>query len=123
MGEDASVFQAVSGTELVVLRFKMTGKSKEAQLRRVLAKYFDEIHGIYSGGDFREESFYPALKRLIEECSELVHSRSKTNVLVLPRRTEAGIPDFRVGKNENVFDIQQGVAIALFVKLPSKTKG
>ncbi len=64
--------------------------------------YFEEIHKIYTGGDFREESFYPALKRLIEECSTIVPVHAGANVLVVPKRTEAGIPDFRIGKNGEI---------------------
>jgi len=36
-------------------------KTERAKLRKVLTTYFEEIHKIYAGGDFREESFYPAL--------------------------------------------------------------
>jgi hypothetical protein len=42
-------------------------KTKKGKLEKALKTYFGEIHGIYTGGNFREESFYPSLKGLTEE--------------------------------------------------------
>jgi len=75
-------------------------KKQENKLKRILIRYFKKIHEIYIGGDFREESFYPELKTLIENCSQLFDTEA--NVLVLPKKKEAGIPDFRIGKNEEI---------------------
>ena len=77
-------------------------KRERDKLEKVFHTYFKEIHTIYTGGDFREESFYPALKGLIEECSRLFQMQAGANVIVLPKRTEAGIPDFRIGKNGEI---------------------
>jgi len=77
-------------------------KTERIKLEKALSIYFKEIHQIYTGSDFREESFYPALKRLIEECAPLFQMQAGTNVLVLPKKSEAGIPDFRVGKNGEI---------------------
>lgn len=77
-------------------------KAERAKLQRSLTTYFKEIHSIYVGGDSREESFYPALKALIEECSQLRSLQAGASVLVAPKKTEAGIPDFRVGKNGEI---------------------
>ena len=77
-------------------------KAERGKLEKAFSTYFKEIHKIYTGGDFREESFYPALKGLIEECSQILPSQTDARVLVLPRRTEAGIPDFRIGKNGEI---------------------
>jgi len=77
-------------------------KTERGKLEKALSSYFKEIHTIYTGGDFREESFYHALKGLIEECSQLVPTQAGANALVLPRKTEAGIPDFRIGKNGEI---------------------
>jgi len=74
-------------------------KTAKNKIEKALKTYFKEIHKIYIEGSFREESFYPALKRLIEECSKLFTKEVGTNVLVLPKKTEIGIPDFRIGKN------------------------
>ena len=77
-------------------------KRERAKLEKAFNTYFKEVHKIYTRGNFREESFYPALKRLIEECSRLFQMQAGANVIVLPKRTEAGIPDFRVGKNGEI---------------------
>jgi len=77
-------------------------KREKAKLERNLRIYFDELCKIYRGGDFREESFYGALKNLIEDCSELFQPEGEANVLVLPKRTEAGIPDFRIDKDGKI---------------------
>ena len=77
-------------------------KKEKAKLERSLRTYFNEIHKIYIGGDFREESFYGVLKKLIEDCSKLLQPQGKANVLVLPRKTGAGIPDFRIDKEGEI---------------------
>ncbi len=77
-------------------------KTEKVKLEKAFSTYFKEIHKIYRNGHFREESFYPALERLIESCSQLSKIETGTSVLVLPRKTKAGIPDFRVGKNGEI---------------------
>jgi hypothetical protein len=77
-------------------------KVEKGKLEKTIGIYFQEIHQIYATGDFREESFYPALKKLIERCSQIRTAHIGTNVLVLPKKTEAGIPDFRIGKNGEI---------------------
>ena len=78
-------------------------KIKKAKLEKAHSNYFKKIHKIYTDGNFREESFYPALKLLIEECSLLFSMNAGANALVLPKQTEVGIPDFRIGKNGEIF--------------------
>jgi very-short-patch-repair endonuclease len=65
--------------------------------------YVQQIAKITKRGDAREESYYSALKDLLEEFS-LRGKRKKTQVTVLPKKTEAGNPDFRVwdGKHSQV---------------------
>jgi len=77
-------------------------KTERAKLGKALSTHFKEIHKIYIGGDFREESFYSSLKRLIEESSQLLQMQAGAGVLVLPKKTEAGIPDFRIDKNGEI---------------------
>ena len=77
-------------------------KTERIKLEKTLASYFKEIHKIYTGGDFREESFYSSLKSLIEECCKLFRIEAEASVLILPKKTEAGIPDFRIGKNGEI---------------------
>jgi len=77
-------------------------KKEKAKLEKFLATYFRDIHKIYTARDFREESFYPSFKQLIEDCSNLFQTQAGLSVLVAPRKTEAGIPDFRIGKNGEI---------------------
>ena len=61
---------------------------------KLLKSYLQSIAEITRQGDAREESYYPALKDLLEA---LAQAQGKTiQVTVLPKRTEAGSPDFRV---------------------------
>ncbi len=77
-------------------------KRQRDKFEKTLSSYIREIHEIYTGGNFREESFYPALKGFIEELSRFFQIQARANVIVLPRRTEVGIPDFRIGKNGEI---------------------
>jgi len=77
-------------------------KTEKVKLKRSLHTYLNELYKIYIGGDFREESFYGVLQRLIEDCSKLFQLQGKANVLVLPKKTEAGIPDFRIDKDGEI---------------------
>ncbi len=65
--------------------------------------YIKKIASITKRGDAREESYYPALAALLEEFSE-TQRKKKAHVTVLPKKTEAGNPDFRVwdGKHSQV---------------------
>jgi hypothetical protein len=65
--------------------------------------YIKKIASITKRGDAREESYYPALAELLEEFSE-TERKKKSHVTVLPKKTEAGNPDFRVwdGKHSQV---------------------
>ncbi|MCK4256152.1 DNA methyltransferase, partial [candidate division WOR-3 bacterium] len=76
--------------------------SEKQKLKRALSSYFKEIHIIYTGGNFREESFYSDFKKLIEEVAPLFQNQTEASVLVLPKKTEVGIPDFRVGENGKI---------------------
>jgi len=61
----------------------------------MLKSYLKEIYKIHSRGDAREESFYSVLGTLLENYAE---STNKKNIQIttLPKKTEAGNPDFRV---------------------------
>jgi predicted helicase len=61
----------------------------------MLKAYLKRLHAIYMQGDAREESYYSALECLL---NDYVESAGKKNihVTVLPKRTEAGNPDFRI---------------------------
>lgn len=57
--------------------------------------YIRKIASATSHGDAREESYYPALAELFETFSE-TQRHKKVHVTVLPKKTEAGNPDFRM---------------------------
>ncbi len=65
----------------------------------MLKKYIEEISKIAQRGDAREESYYPALKILLEDFA-LSIARTKTEVTIQPKKTEAGNPDFRIWDGE-----------------------
>ncbi|MDW7998160.1 MAG: type ISP restriction/modification enzyme, partial [Thermodesulfovibrio sp.] len=62
---------------------------------KILEKYLDEIFKIYERGDSTEETFYSTLKDLISKWAK---SKKYENIeiTILPKKTEAGNPDFRV---------------------------
>lgn len=80
----------------------MNKKVHQDKIEKFLNSYFKETHKIYVDGNFREESFYPSLKTLFENCYQLFHNEKDAHVLVLPRKTQVGIPDFRIGKNGEI---------------------
>lgn len=61
----------------------------------MLEIYLKQIAGRIIKGDYREESFYPALGELMRAGAEKLKVK-KADVTQLPRKTEAGNPDFRV---------------------------
>ncbi|MEA2103217.1 MAG: type ISP restriction/modification enzyme [Candidatus Cloacimonadota bacterium] len=61
----------------------------------MLKKYLREIFGTYSQGDAREESFYETLANLFREYANSTN-RKNIHVTTLPKKTEAGNPDFRI---------------------------
>ncbi|MBN1761487.1 MAG: N-6 DNA methylase [Methanomicrobia archaeon] len=86
-------------------------KAERHKFQKVLATYLKELHEIYTTGDFREESFYPSLKDLFENCSQFfITEEEEAKALVLPKKTEVGIPDISIRKNgERVGDIEAKV--------------
>lgn len=60
----------------------------------MLKKYLNQILKTYQSGA-REESYYPALKIFLEEFSNS-QRKKKIDITVLPKKTEAGNPDFRI---------------------------
>lgn len=61
----------------------------------MLKNYLEQISNTLAHGDAREESFYGDLKNLLKNFAD---SQKKKNIdiTVLPKKTEAGNPDFRV---------------------------
>jgi len=68
--------------------------SVHQELTNALRAYLGELTTIARQGDAREETHYPSLKTLLEA---IAHARGKSvQVTVLPKKTDAGNPDFRV---------------------------
>jgi len=69
----------------------------------MIETYINKVASITKRGDAREESYYPALAEFLEQFSETKRHK-KVHVTVLPKKTEAGNPDFRVwdGKHSQV---------------------
>jgi len=69
----------------------------------VFDHYLKQIAATTKRGDAREESYYGDLKNFLEEFSGVKRHR-KIHVTVLPKKTEAGNPDFRIwdGKHSQV---------------------
>jgi len=61
----------------------------------MLKAYLKQIADTSKRGDAREESYYPALKALLDEYSSSI-GKKKAHITILPKKTEAGNPDFRV---------------------------
>lgn len=61
----------------------------------IFSTYLKDLSTVAHQGDAREESFYPALAKMLEAFA---HASGKTDVHVttLPRPTEGGNPDFRI---------------------------
>jgi hypothetical protein len=65
------------------------------RLQPLLKKYLQDLGEVAGRGDAREESFYAALSDLLAETARNT-GRPHVQVTTLPRRTDAGNPDFRV---------------------------
>jgi len=79
-----------------------------------LKKYLNKITEIAVRGDDREESYYSTLESLLLEYVNST-SRSHIKVTTLPKKTEAGNPDFRL------WDGKQHIIGYIEAKAPTKT--
>lgn len=61
----------------------------------MLKSYLKNVHEIANRGDAREESYYSALESLLKEYVESVNKKN-VHITTLPKKTEAGNPDFRL---------------------------
>lgn len=68
----------------------MGTKSKE-----MIKAYLKSILEISKRGDAREESYYSTLEKLLTNCADYL-GKTKINITSLPKKTEAGNPDFRI---------------------------
>lgn len=61
----------------------------------MLKDYLKKIADTTGQGDAREESYYPHLSTLIDNFGDKI-GKKKTHVTILPKKTDAGNPDFRI---------------------------
>jgi len=84
------------------------------------AEYLRMIRKEHSVGDATEHTHRTALKMLLESAGKGITATNE------PKRILCGSPDFQIvrkrcpdgSKDENMFDIMQGVAICIMVKHP-----
>jgi len=69
----------------------------------MLKSYLKRIYDVAKRGDATEESYYSALEDLLKEYTKSVN-KTRVHITTLPKKTEAGNPDFRVwdGKQQIV---------------------
>ena len=61
----------------------------------MLKSYLKKICEVANRGDAREESYYSILEKLLQEYAESTGKRN-IQMTTLPKKTEAGNPDFRI---------------------------
>lgn len=66
----------------------------------MIKKYLHKIAEIQARDDHREESFYPAVADLMVDFANSIRNK-KISVTILPKKTEAGNPDFRIWDGNN----------------------
>ncbi|UCH97003.1 MAG: N-6 DNA methylase [Candidatus Aminicenantes bacterium] len=62
-------------------------------IKDVVSKYLTDVYNMFSSGEAREESYYPALERFILKIRDLI-KRPDLEIISVPKKTEAGNPDF-----------------------------
>ncbi|MEK7397130.1 MAG: N-6 DNA methylase [Candidatus Poribacteria bacterium] len=78
----------------------------------ILKPYLQRLCEIASHGDAREESYYSAVEELLKEYAKLADKKD-VQVTTLPKKTEAGNPDFRI------WDGKQHIVGYIEAKAPS----
>ncbi len=66
----------------------------------MIKKYLQNIAKTTIHGDQREESYYPVVANLMTEFANSINKRN-VSVTILPKKTEAGNPDFRIWDGNN----------------------
>jgi len=66
----------------------------------MLKDYLNNVQGSINQGDATEESYYTHLEGLIRRYSEAKNLKA-VDITILPKRTEAGNPDFRIWDGKN----------------------
>lgn len=68
-------------------------------MKKLLSSYVKEIAATTMQGDAREESYYASLAKLFSDFP--LEKGRATNVTTLPKKTDAGNPDFRIWDGEH----------------------
>ena len=71
------------------------GINRPMKDKALFRSYLKNVHKIMTQGDAREESFYSSLEDLINAYAQAT-TKEHIHVTTLPKRTEAGNPDFRI---------------------------
>src|SRR4030042_5886061 len=62
---------------------------------KMLKAYVKRIFEVAKRGDAREESYYSCLEELLKDYADSIEKK-QTQITTLPKKTDAGNPDFRV---------------------------
>ncbi len=74
--------------------------NKIGTMKDLIKQYLKSLNEVSLHGDAREESFYPQLASLIKNYAELKNIK-RVDITILPKKTEAGNPDFRIWDGKN----------------------
>lgn len=80
---------------------------------KMLKAYVKRIFEVAKRGDAREESYYSCLEELLKNYADSIEKK-KTQITTLPKKTDAGNPDFRV------WDGKQSIVGYIEAKLPTE---
>jgi predicted helicase len=69
-------------------------------LEELLEQYLKNLTNTFQRGDAREESYYANLDELIKNIAVILKVKN-IDVTILPKKTEAGNPDFRIWDGKN----------------------
>jgi len=69
-------------------------------LEELLKQYLKNLTNTFQRGDAREESYYTNLDELIKKMAAILKVKN-IDVTILPKKTEAGNPDFRIWDGKN----------------------
>lgn len=69
-------------------------------IKKTLKHYLENLSKTFNRGDAREESYYKHLDELHRGFAELLKVKN-VDITILPKKTEAGNPDFRIWDGKN----------------------
>ena len=69
-------------------------------LKQLLEQYLKNLTNTFQRGDAREESYYANLDELIKKTAVFLKVKN-IDITILPKKTEAGNPDFRIWDGKN----------------------